>query len=93
MHIIFLHSQRGFEGEDFFGVAGDELVFGVGGDYFDEDVIHAGKEDAFTNIGFQEGHFFPIGEVESFADEVDGGGGLFEENLHGGVGNNSITIR
>jgi len=34
-------------------------VFGVGGDDFDKDVIEAGEENSFTDVGFQQSHFSP----------------------------------
>src|SRR3989344_4853780 len=68
------------------GVRGDYLVLGVGGDYFDGDMLEAGKKDPLPHIAFEQQIFFLIGEVKGLLQVVDGRRRLLEQNLDGRVG-------
>ena len=57
----------------------------------DVDVILAGEEEAIADWEVGEALFFFVGEFEDVGEDVDGGGRLFEEKLHGGVGDDGAA--
>ena len=66
-------------------VCGDETFFGFGGDDLDVDVVLAGKEEALTDWEVGETFLFFLGKFKDVRENIYGGGGLFQEDLHGGV--------
>ena len=55
------------------------------------DVVGAGKEETLTNWEVGETFLLLVGELENVGEDVDGGAGLFEKELHGGVGDDGAT--
>ena len=72
-------------------VGGDKLFLGFRGDDLDVDVVGAGKEESLTNWEVGETFLFFVGEFEDVREDIDGGSGLFEQELHGRVGDDSAT--
>lgn len=70
---------------------GDEGFFGFGGDDLDMNVVCAGEEEALPDWEVREAFLFFVGELEDVGQNVDGGGGLFQEKLHGRVRDDSAT--
>ena len=56
-------------------------MFVVAGEDFDGDVVLAGEKQAFADFGGEKQLFFAFGKVKNFAEFVNGGGGLFHQNL------------
>ena len=55
------------------------------------DVVGAGEEETLADWEVGEALFFFVGEFEDVGEDVDGGGRLFEEKLHGGVGDDGAA--
>ena len=72
-------------------VGGDEGFFGFGGDDLDVDVVLAGEEETLPYWEVGEAFAFFVGEFENVGEDVDGGGGLFEQELHGRVGDDGAA--
>ena len=73
------------------GVGGDEGLFSFTGDNLDVDVVTTGEEEALTDREVSEAFLFFVGEFEDVRENIDGGGRLFQEELHRGVGNDGAT--
>ena len=54
-------------------------------------MVGAGKEETLTNWEVGETFLLLVGEFKNVGEDVDGGAGLFEEELHGGVGDDGAT--
>ena len=67
------------------GVGGDEGLFSFTGDDLDVDVVTTGEEEALTDREVSEAFLFFVGEFEDVRENIDGGSGLLEEELHGRV--------
>lgn len=59
------------------------MVFGIGSDDFNRDMLQACEEESLPHPGLQEQEFFLIGEIEDVLQEVDGGRRLLQEELDG----------
>ena len=57
----------------------------------DVDVVLAGEEEALAYGEVGEAFALFIGEFEDVGENVYGGSGLFEEELHGGVGDDGAA--
>lgn len=54
-------------------------------------MVTTSEEETLTHGEVGETLFFFVGEFEDVGENVDGGGGLFEEELHGGVGDDGTA--
>ena len=91
LSVIFGHLQIRLsllDGKQLGRVGGDYLVFGVGGDDLDGDVLEADEEQPFPDIGFKQEVFFFIGQVEYPLQFFYHRRRLFKQYLHGRVREN-----
>ncbi len=55
------------------------------------DVVGAGEEEALADWEVGEAFLFFVGELKDIGKNIDGGRGLFQKELHGGVRDDSAT--
>ena len=54
-------------------------------------MVSSGEEEAVADWKVGEALFFYVGKLKDIGENVDGGSGLFKEELHGGVGDDSAA--
>ena len=76
-------------GLDLLWVGCDQALFGRTGDNLDMNMVLTGKEEALADREISEALSFLFGQLKDVSEYVNGARGLFEEELHRTVGDDS----